>query len=49
MPVFVLCSYWWDDYEVIGVYRERDSAQEALDALSKGSERGFEILEMELL
>lgn len=47
--VYVLCSYQYNDYEVIGVYLKRDSAQEALDVLSEGSEREFEILDMVLI
>lgn len=49
LTVYVLCSYQYNDYEVIGVYRKRDSAQEALDVLSEGSEREFEILDMVLI
>ena len=49
LTVYVLCSYQCNDYEIIGVYRKRNSAQEALDVLSVGSERGFEILEMVLI
>lgn len=49
VKVYVLCSYLYNDYEVIGVYSKRDSAQETLDVLSVGSERGFEILGMVLI
>ena len=49
MTVFVVTRFFWDDFEVIGVFRSRDAAQACVRSSEREDDQyGHEVIEMEL-